>query len=47
MLKLKLNKDDYPWYDFYGDVPHHLEYPKGSMVDVLMDTVLKLSLIHI
>ena len=41
MLKLKLNKDDYPWYDFYGDVPHHLEYPKGSMVDVLMDTVLK------
>ena len=41
MLKLKLNKDDYPWYDFYGKVPHHLEYPKGSMVDVLMDTVLK------
>ena len=41
MIKLKLNKDDYPWYDFYGKVPHHLEYPKGSMVDVLMDTVLK------
>lgn len=41
MLKLKLNKDGYPWYDFYGKVPHHLEYPKGSMVDVLMDTVLK------
>lgn len=41
MLKLKLNKDDYPWYNFYGKVPHHLEYPTGSMVDVLMDTVLK------
>lgn len=41
MLKFKLNKDDYPWYNFYGEVPHHLEYPKGSMVDVLMETVLK------
>lgn len=41
MIKLKLNKDNYPWYDFYGDVPHHLDYPDGSMVEVLMETALK------
>lgn len=34
MKKLKSN-DNYPWYAYYGDVPHHLEYPEGSMVDNL------------
>ncbi len=41
MKKLKLNKDDYPWYNFYGDVPKHLDYPKGSMVEVIIETALK------
>ena len=34
MKKLKLNKDNYPWYEFYGDVPKHIDYPTGSMVEV-------------
>lgn len=38
----KLNKkDNYPWYKFYKDVPRHLEYPDGSMVDVIASTALK------
>lgn len=24
-----------PWLKFYGDVPHHLTYPDGSMVDMV------------
>ena len=30
MKKLKLSKDSYPWYKFYGDVPTHIDYPDGS-----------------
>ena len=41
MKKLKLNNDKYPWYDFYKDVPKHIDYPKGSMVDVVMETAFK------
>lgn len=25
-----------PWLKFYGDVPHHLDYPEGSMLDAVM-----------
>ena len=38
MKKSKLN-DNYPWYAYYGDVPHHLEYPEGSMVDHVKETI--------
>ena len=41
MKKLKLNKENYPWFKFYGDVPEHLEYPDGSMVDCVMETAFK------
>ena len=41
MKKLKLSKEDYPWYKFYGDVPKSIEYPEGSMVDVVMETAFK------
>ena len=41
MKKLKLNKEEYPWYKFYGDVPKHIDYPDGSMVDVIMETAFK------
>ena len=41
MKKLKLSKDNYPWYKFYGDVPESIEYPEGSMVDVVMETAFK------
>lgn len=40
MKKLKLNKE-YPWYKFYGDVPKHIDYPQGTMVDVVMETAFK------
>ena len=26
-----------PWLNFYGEVPHHLTYPDGSMVDLVED----------
>lgn len=39
-MRLKLNKD-YPWYNFYGDVPRNLDYFDGSMVQFLMETALK------
>lgn len=41
MKKLKLSKDNYPWYKFYGDVPLHVDYPEGSMVDVIIETAFK------
>lgn len=41
MLKLKLNKEKYPWYDYYKEVPHNLEYFKGTMVEYIMETALK------
>ena len=41
MLNLKNKKDNYPWYKFYNDVPKHLEYPEGSMIDFLLETALK------
>ena len=41
MKRLKLSKEDYPWYKFYGDVPKSIEYPEGSMVDVVMETAFK------
>ena len=41
MKKLKLNKEEYPWYKFYGDVPKHIDYPDGSMVDAVMETAFK------
>ena len=44
MKKLKLNKskkEDYPWFKFYGDVPRNLDYPDGSMVDVVIETAFK------
>lgn len=34
-------KEEYPWHSFYKDVPKHLEYPKGNMVEVIMETALK------
>lgn len=40
-MKLRLNKDNYSWYKFYKDVPHHLEYFKGSMSSYVMETALK------
>ena len=41
MKKLKLNKENYPWQSFYKDVPKSIEYPKGSMVDAVMETAFK------
>lgn len=41
MIKSILNKDNYPWYKFYGEVPHHLDYFKGSMTEYIMETALK------
>ncbi len=41
MKKLKLNKEEYPWLSFYKNVPKSIEYPDGSMVDVVMQTALK------
>ena len=41
MKKLKLSKDNYPWFNFYKDVPKSIEYPKGSMVDAVMETAFK------
>ena len=41
MKKLKLSKEKYPWYNFYGDVPQHIDYPEGSMVDVIAETAYK------
>ena len=39
MKKSKLN--NYPWFKYYGDVPHTLEYPKGSIVNYLKETSVK------
>ena len=39
MKKSKLN--NYPWYKYYGDVPHNLEYPEGSIVEYLKSTGIK------
>ena len=33
--------EDYPWFKFYGDVPNHLEYPKGTMVELVAETAMK------
>ena len=44
MPKLKLNKsknENYPWFSFYGDVPRNIDYPNGSMVDVVIETAFK------
>lgn len=42
MLGLKLNKEEkYPWYNFYGDIPSHMDYPEGSIVEMLASTALK------
>ncbi|MCL1976393.1 MAG: AMP-binding protein [Firmicutes bacterium] len=30
-----------PWLNYYADVPHHLEYPEGSMFDVVKETALR------
>ena len=40
-LKLSKSKDNYPWLKFYKDVPEHIDYPKGSMVDVIIETAFK------
>lgn len=40
-MKLKLNKNDYPWFKYYKDVPFSLEYPNGSMIDLIAETALK------
>ena len=45
---IKLNKkDNYPWYKFYRDVPRHLEYPDGSMVEIIASTALKYNILII
>ena len=41
MKKLRLSKEEYPWFNFYKDVPKHVKYPDTSMVDVIMETALK------
>ena len=41
MKKLKLSKEEYPWFKFYKDVPTHIEYPDTSMTNVIMETALK------
>lgn len=41
MIKSKLGKEDYPWYSFYKDVPKHLDYPDGLMVEEIMKVALK------
>ena len=43
MKKLRLSKssNNYPWFEFYKDVPLHIDYPKGSMVDVIVQTAFK------
>ena len=42
MKRLKLNKEEYPWYKLYKEgVPHHIDYPEGLLVDVIIDTALK------
>lgn len=39
---MKLFKEnEYPWYSSYNDIPRHLDYPNGSMVDVIAETALK------
>ena len=43
MINLKSSKQDYPWYEFYKDIPKTLEYPKTSMVEVIMNSALKYS----
>ena len=30
-----------PWLKFYGEVPHHLDYPEGSMLDVVAEIAKK------
>lgn len=30
-----------PWLEHYGSVPHHLEYPGGSMSDIVLQTAAK------
>ena len=40
MKKLKSNKE-HPWYNFYGDVPEHLEYSDDLIVKTIMETALK------
>lgn len=41
MKKSKLNKDNFAWYDYYGDVPKHIDYIDGSMIDLIAETALK------
>ena len=42
MKKLKLNKEEYPWYKLYKEgVPHHIDYPEGLLVDVVAETAIK------
>lgn len=42
MKKSKINKEiEYPWFRYYGDVPHHLNYPEGSMASYLKTAVEK------
>lgn len=41
MIKSKLNREDYPWYNFYKDVPKHLKYSDDLMVEVVMKVALK------
>lgn len=41
MKKSVLNKDNHPWYKYYGDCPNHIDYIDGSMVDLVAQTALK------
>ena len=37
----KSKSNNYPWFKYYGDVPHTLEYSKGSIVNYLKETSVK------
>lgn len=37
----KTDRNNAPWLDYYGDVPHTLVYPEKTMVQMIEDTVAK------
>lgn len=40
-IKQLLNKNEYPWYKYYGDMPRKLKYFDGSLYDYMHNTALK------
>lgn len=40
-IKIGSNKVKTPWYKMYNNIPKHINYPKGSLYDVVADTASK------